>query len=361
LAVSDATKVDAKPAVSHDDGDNGDSSRSKGDSSKTSTTDLSDDKTLNMTAASAPPKTRFAAATKAAAHSTVSTTDAVGVVGSSATPGAEAPPAEEDADDAFWEAARRDDLDSVRDFIENKGMRPDQADASGNAALHWATRSRELRVLRYLIEERGANINVRSTTYEATPLFWAISQGNLDAINYLVSNGANLALKDLSGNTPLHAAVHAISTPVVIFVACAQLVAIGGSVDVGDSGGVTPLMWATYQNKPEIVELLIRIGANVNAQDNNGKTPLHYALMIGSGRIVDTLLAKGADPKLKDFGTTDAYGAQISSGSGNGLSPQDAATTYGFVADLNKQIKSAEEMRAIENPGIMLFGVSLRR
>ncbi|KAJ2800536.1 palmitoyltransferase akr1, partial [Coemansia furcata] len=319
------------------DGDD-DGSNPKDDGSRTST--------AVAAATSASPRAHFAAA-KTAAHSEVSKADAVGVIDGSTTNVALAPPPEEDA---FWEAARRDDVDTVRHFVESKGMQPEQADSGGNSALHWATSGRSLRVLRYLVEERGANVNVRSTNYEATPLFWAISQGNLDAITYLISNGANLALKDSSGNTALHAAVHAVSIPVVIYVACAQLAALGGSVDVGDSGGITPLTWATYQNKAEVVELLIRIGANVNSQDNNGKTPLHYALMIGNGRIVDTLLAKGADPKLKDFGTTDAYGVQIGSADSSGLSPQDAATIYGFVADLNKQIKSAEDMRVIEDP-----------
>ncbi|KAJ2444951.1 palmitoyltransferase akr1 [Coemansia sp. RSA 2424] len=361
VAADDAAQVHAEPTVSAGDDDDG--SKPTDDSSRTSTTDLSD-RPSEATAAvtSLPPKIPFVS-TKAAAHSEVSKADAVGIIGSSTLPAAKAPPPEkEEAEqNAFWEAARKDDFDTVRDFIENKGMRPDQGDSGGNAAMHWATLARPLRVLRYLVEEQGANVNVRSTNYEATPLFWAISQGNLDAINYLINNGANLTLKDSSGNTALHAAVHATSIPVVIFIACAQLVALGGSVDIGDGGGVTPLMWATYQNKAEVVELLIRIGANVNAQDNNGKTPLHYALMIGSGRIVDTLLAKGADPKLKDFGTTDAYGVQISSEGGSGLSPQDAATVYGFIADLNKQIEGAETMRAIEDPGYTLYGVSLRK
>ncbi|KAJ1823339.1 palmitoyltransferase akr1 [Coemansia sp. RSA 2675] len=350
VAAASAELVHAEPNDSDDGG-----SKTKDGSSRVSTE--SSDQPPEVPAASALPKARFSAA-KAAAQSEVSKADAAGVMDSSTAQEAKALPSEEDT---FWEAARQDDLDTVRDYVENKGMRPDQPDSGGNAALHWATRNHSLRVLRYLVEEKGANINVRSTNYEATPLFWAISQGNLDAITYLVSSGANLALKDSSGNTALHAAVHALSIPVVIFVACAQLVAVGGSVDVGDSGGVTPLMWATYQNKAEVVELLIRIGASVNAQDNNGKTPLHYALMIGSGRIVDTLLAKGADPKLKDFGTTNAYGVQIDSTGDGGISPQDAAMTYGFLADLNKQINSAEEMRAIEDPGHRLLGRSLRR
>ncbi|KAJ2477915.1 palmitoyltransferase akr1 [Coemansia sp. RSA 2320] len=304
------------------------------------------------------PRAPFAA-TKAAAQSKVSTADAAGVIGSSQsvpkTSGL--PPAE----DAFWEAARNDDLDTVREFIETKGMRPDQADAGGNAAMHWATRARSMRVLKYLVQEKAANINVRSANYNATPLFWAISQGRLDVISYLVDNGANLALRDSSENTALHAAVHAGAIPVVIFVACVQLAALGGSVDTGDVGGVTPLMWATYQNKPEVVELLIRMGANINAQDNNGKTPLHYGLMISCARIVDTLLAKGADPTLKDFGITDAFGALVGSDGSGGLSPQDAATTYGFTAELNKQIKDAETMRAIEDPGYILLGRSVRK
>ncbi|PIA16666.1 hypothetical protein COEREDRAFT_72922 [Coemansia reversa NRRL 1564] len=120
---------------------------------------------------------------------------------------------------------------------------------------------------------------------------------------YLIDHGANAAHRDSIGNSVLHAAVHSDMLPTLTFLLSTQYGALGYSVDPVDTYGMTPLMWAAYQCKQDMLELLIHLGANINMQDKTGKSPLHFAMMNGVPSIKVKLLAKGADPNLKDFGS----------------------------------------------------------
>ena len=48
----------------------------------------------------------------------------------------------------------------------------------------------------------------------------------------------------------------------------------GVSIEKRDNQGNTPLIIATYSNKPEMVDYLCKKGANVNAQNNDRATAL---------------------------------------------------------------------------------------
>ena len=56
--------------------------------------------------------------------------------------------------------------------------------------------------------------------------------------------------------------------------------AIADAADVkAKPGGITPLHWAAWRGRKEIVELLIANGADVNAKEIGGDTPLDDVLL----------------------------------------------------------------------------------
>ena len=68
----------------------------------------------------------------------------------------------------------------------------------------------------------------------------------------------------------------------------------GGQVNVtcemGDTSGVTALMFAAQEGHERAVELLLQRGAEINKQDGNGYTALMDAAGNGHERVVELLL-----------------------------------------------------------------------
>jgi uncharacterized protein len=86
--------------------------------------------------------------------------------------------------------------------------------------------------------ETSNSKNVAIYNYDVTPLFVAISKGDIVAVKKFVEYG----------------------------------------VDVNESrNGMTPLMYAARYNNPEIAKYLIEKGADISAKDNNGFTALKLA------------------------------------------------------------------------------------
>ncbi len=75
----------------------------------------------------------------------------------------------------------------------------------------------------------------------------------------------------------------------------------GADPNAADEDGATALMYAVWQQDPEVVRLLISVGADVNAADKDGNTALMAAVQDGNCLgIVKDLLAAGADAGAKN-------------------------------------------------------------
>ncbi len=76
-----------------------------------------------------------------------------------------------------------------------------------------------------------------------------------------------------------------------------------GLVNALDENGNTPLHFAVYYGKKDIVELLITNNAEINKHNNGGAAPLHMAVMTRKKGVIKLLLRLGADIEVKN-----AYG-----------------------------------------------------
>lgn len=144
----------------------------------------------------------------------------------------------------------------------------------------------------------------------STALHFAAAYGDAALVRTLLVSGADLALLDRAGLTPLDAAVvHSTDAAVV-----ASLLAWGAPADANNSWGrdraTTPLMRAAA--RPEAIDILAALlaaGADPHWRDDEGNTALHWALRTpAGGEAARLLLRRGAAADTaSDDGTTPLH------------------------------------------------------
>ena len=83
-------------------------------------------------------------------------------------------------------------------------------------------------------------------------------------------------------------------------------------IDIPDGDACTPLIWAAFHNRPQLIQWLVNRGANVDHQDRNGYCALHYVAQEKHVGIARILLAAGASTELRDvYGNTPLWTASF--------------------------------------------------
>lgn len=119
----------------------------------------------------------------------------------------------------------------------------------------------------------------------------AIQAGDLGQVESLIDKGAEVNKADESGYVPLVYAVWNDDPNVVKL-----LLNKDADPNARDmTPGFTVLHWAILMDNRGSVELLLAAGANVNTKSNSGETPLDVAAYGVSAAIGDLLVAKGAE------------------------------------------------------------------
>ena len=120
-----------------------------------------------------------------------------------------------------------------------------------------------------LLNHKQIKIDVRTTCHGGTPLFEAIREQNIKAVELLLESDANveIALRRFLHPTNL---------------SCIQFQCEDCSNNVAERfrclnwEGVTPLMLAVQQDNFKIVEMLIKAGANVNVKNKIGEKAIDF-------------------------------------------------------------------------------------
>ena len=134
--------------------------------------------------------------------------------------------------------------------------------------IHRACVLGNLERVKYLIEEKGVNVNDVNGKHQCTPLMTTIfSEGKIPVIRYLLEKGASVNAVDSDEWTVLHYSANAIGETVHRF------------------------------------KLLVDAGANVYARSVSGRTVLHMAVCVQNMNIVQFIL----DHTLLDINTKDRY------------------------------------------------------
>lgn len=174
-----------------------------------------------------------------------------------------------DAGEDTLVAQSRDRTPSPRPFmISNATERMRRAD-NQRTALHNAAKSGEdLNIIELVIED-GADVNAKDAD-GMTALHIAAMHGKENAVLVLLQNGAN---------------VHAQTVPPREF---------SRKWDRKFLGGRTPLHWAAVEGYEAVVNLLLDHDADPGAKSTTYRTPLQEAIMNGHGNVARSLIERGA-------------------------------------------------------------------
>ena len=162
--------------------------------------------------------------------------------------------------------------------------------------------SGNLNSIQFILElvKRGADVNARLAngrgglgkfnTKGVTPFFMASATADTAYMKLLVELGANPAMTNVDGCTPLMAACgigvgSAQATEVAgdepeVLEAAQYLLKLGADINAVDANGETAMHGAALKNLPKVVQFLADNGAKVevwNQKDSFGSTPLMFA------------------------------------------------------------------------------------
>ncbi len=177
--------------------------------------------------------------------------------------------------------------------LRDLGMNLDFHGKSGRGALHAAAAAGNLEVLDYLITNK---VSIDATDDAGrTALHAALENGAHDAAKHLLAAGANPLLR-----------TNEIKSPLYIAAARGDTVAVDALLEIADvrrtlndfqtyTEGFTPLMAAVAGNHQDVAEKLIASGAHVNQLDHQNRHSLFIAVEAGFPQLVQMLIEKGAD------------------------------------------------------------------
>ncbi|KAI9029456.1 ankyrin repeat-containing domain protein [Hyaloraphidium curvatum] len=146
----------------------------------------------------------------------------------------------------------------------------------------------------------GADIDAREPGTGQTLLMAAVLAGAAESVKFLLLRGADPAVPEKDGYTPMHGAGFQ-GRPEVVRI----LLAHGLDRDDAHADGFTGFhrsLWGALKRHTEAARAFIEAGADVNARAGDGSRPLDMAIEAGNAGTVELLRSHGA---LSDGGERD--------------------------------------------------------
>jgi ankyrin repeat protein len=202
-------------------------------------------------------------------------------------------------------------LPIVRWLLDEEGADVNVKDAKEESPLMWLTQrpalyvglaSEKIGIVAALVEA-GADLSATDRRYKATPLHWSIWNMNYQVAKMLITAGADVNARECDEEAPLHwlEAVLGIETVEVAM----SLLEHGAFINAVNLKNQTALHHAVENidngdQAGPLISFLLEHGASINAVDLKKKTPLHVAIknIKQDNRallLISLLLEKGAD------------------------------------------------------------------
>jgi hypothetical protein len=207
-------------------------------------------------------------------------------------------------DEAFFESVKKGNIEEVSQSIMTNGDILNKKDEYLGTPCHIAAKANNIDMLNLLIKN-GANVNQYAklgNDVKVTPLMSISGSHNVDAARILIEAGADVNLMGKGAHegrmTALHGAAASGNLEMVKL-----LVVAGADIHQRGANEFTPLHFALGNvgkvDKVPVVTYLLDKGADVNAEAMGGMTPLHFVSIRGTPEIVRLLVSRGANVNAK--------------------------------------------------------------
>ena len=227
------------------------------------------------------------------------------------------------------------------------------------------------RIVKEMVNNYSADVNETDDNNQS-PLFHAVENNNIKAVEFLIENKADVEIADDSGVTPLILAISNNNTKI------AELLIKEGKANVygaytGDNFNRYPMYYAISQTNKTMIKLLldnsfdlkreplilsyaidnsdesivrylIDNGADINYKSSDGTTVLYNAVLSLNPALVDYFLSKGA--KIEDAGESDVYGNILMAAAGSKFN-NTSSSPVDLVLVQQKSADSAKVMEKI--------------
>ncbi len=233
---------------------------------------------------------------------------------------------------SFWQ--NQPDVNAVKSEIEKQNspsqfnaMTMDPVVIAINAQAPTAT-------IEYLLTQPGNDVS-KITHDGRTYLHWAANRGNADLVAYLLDKGAKVDVLDSHGTTPLLFAAGSGQQNTKIY---DLLLAHGDNLKTNISAdGANALLLAVANDKDlTLTNYFISKGLDLNSADAAGNNAFSYAAKSGNIEVLKTLVQKGIKPNANVM-------LMAAQGGGGGAN----LATYQYLESLN--IKPTATSKSGEN------------
>ncbi|XP_055670927.1 CARD- and ANK-domain containing inflammasome adapter protein-like [Falco peregrinus] len=193
-----------------------------------------------------------------------------------------AKPRKNSADVGVFDAVAKGYLSELEKTLKDNDI--NALNSSRETLLHVAAANGHLTIMEYLIS-KGAKIDVKDKEGR-TPLHRAAEKGHGDAVKVLLRHGAFMYGSDAEGKTPLHLAAQNNHSHILKMFLKEEARSYRNQHNF--------LHMAALKDESSVAKMLLKAGASTDGKDEKGWTALSYAVSQGSENTAKVLLAAGA-------------------------------------------------------------------
>ncbi|MGH0122561.1 UNVERIFIED_CONTAM: hypothetical protein FKN15_038111 [Acipenser sinensis] len=182
----------------------------------------------------------------------------------------------------LFEAAAAGDVSYLEEILKVGNV--NTVNSSHETLLHIAASHGQVQVIEYLLS-KGAKLDVRDKN-GSSPLHRAAERGHAQAVKVLLEAGANIYATDKKSKTPFHLAAQNNHLSIVTMLVQEETRNYKNQKNF--------LHLVALKDESSLAQILLKKGAPVDAKDEKKKTSLFHAVSLGFEKTVKVLLEAGA-------------------------------------------------------------------